>query len=114
RVEFDVGARLQRLFGAARDRSPLRPFAFVASLFAVQGVGAAAADDRVVAGAAVDHVGALGPDQGVLEGRAFDALEAEQLVVAVAAGEGFGERDGVAAAAPGGDVGRERGDVADA
>ena len=46
---------------------------------------AAAAAQGVVAGAAVDRVGLLVADQDVVEGRAFDALEAEEPVVAVAA-----------------------------
>ena len=69
---------------------PLAPLQPSLPLAAVERVEAAAADEGVVAGAAVDHVGLLVADQGVVEGRAFDALEAEEPVVAVAAREVFG------------------------
>ena len=113
-VDFDVGGGVELLFLAAGDGAPLGPFAAVGPLAAVQFVVAAAADDRVVAGAAVDHVGLLVADQDVVEGRPFDALEAVEAVVAVAAGVVFGQRDLDAAVLAGADVGREGGDVADA
>ena len=85
RIELDVGGGLRGLFLAAGDRAPLGAFAAIAALAAVERVGTAAADEMVVAGAAVDDVALLVADQGVAESRAFDALEAEELVVAVAA-----------------------------
>ena len=81
-VELRVGAA-GGLFGAAGDAD--RPaLASVAPLAPVELVLAAAADDVVVAGTADDRVVPPVADQGVVEGRAFEALEAVELVVAVA------------------------------
>ncbi len=112
RVEFYVGGAPRRFFLAAGDRGALRTFAAVAALAAVERVGSAAAGQMVVAGPAVDHVALAVAEQGVAEGGAFDALEAEQLVVAVAVGAVLGQRGPDAGAVGGGDVGREGGDVA--
>ncbi len=114
-VEFDVGAGLRRRFGAAGDGAPLRPATAVAALTAVEFVAAAATSKRVVAGTAIDRVGLLVADQRVGEGRAFDALEAEEPVVAVAVapcGPPARPRRRPPPRRPVPDVGREGGDVA--
>src|ERR1044072_6309365 len=84
-VELDVGGGLRRRFLAAGGGAPLGARAAVYALAADQLVDPAGAADRVAAGAAVDHVRFRAADQGVAEGRAFDALEAEEPVVAIAA-----------------------------
>ena len=111
RVEFHVSARFRRLFLAARGGPAFRPLATVAPLAAVDRVAAAAAAEVIVARASVDRVRLRAADQGVPEGRAFEALEAEELVVAVAVGAVLAQRDPDAAALAARPRGREGGDI---
>ena len=111
-VELDVGRGFRRPFLAAGGGPSLGALAAVAALATVDRVAPAAAGQLVVARPAVDPVGAPVADQGVAEGRPFDALEAEQLVVAVAVGTVRRQRGPDAGALAAGDVGGEGGDVA--
>src|SRR5689334_8370488 len=107
RVEFDVSGGFQLSFGPAGNGAPFRPVALVASLTAAQFVAAAAAAQDVVARSPVDRVRLAVADEDVVEGGALEALEAEEPVVAVAAGLVLRKGSLDAAIAPGPDVGGE-------
>ena len=113
RVEADVGGALRRRFRARRRRRALgRPGS--GRCPGRRSARRARRRRRIVSLPGPPSITfAAVADQRVVEGRAFDALEAEEPVVAVAAGLVLGERDPDAACRlPAADVGREGGDVA--
>src|ERR1041385_3621608 len=86
RIELDVGRGFQLPFGPAGNGAPFRPVALVASLTAAQLVAATPAAQDGVARPSVDRIRLAVADEDVVEGGALEALEAEEPVVAVAAG----------------------------
>src|SRR6185503_8041292 len=110
-VDLHVGAAPRRRFGAAGVRPPLRAPTAVGPLAAVERVVPAGADQVIVPGPAVDLVRPAVADQRVAEGRAFEVLEAEELVVAVAAGTVLRQRGPDPGPLAARHRGREGGDV---